>query len=147
MSARILVVDDILTNVKLLEAKLTAEYFEVLTAQDGLTALEMAANEAPDLVLLDVMMPRKSGVHVYTHMKGKPELANIPIIIVTGASAATGVDVHTGEAQPKETYGDDLARGLGTVLHDALKGVTPDALIEKPIEPQSLIDKVNELLR
>jgi len=93
------------------------------------------------------MMPRKSGVHVYRHMKGKPDLAEIPIIIVTGASVATGVDIRTGEEQPKESYGDDLARGLGTALHDALKGVAPDGLIEKPIEPQSLIDKVNELLR
>ena len=57
MSARILVVDDIEANVRLLEAKLSAEYYEVLTAHDGPTALALAAAEKPDLVLLDVMMP------------------------------------------------------------------------------------------
>ena len=57
MSGRILVVDDILPNVKLLEAKLTAEYFEVLTAFDGAAALRLASSESPDLILLDVMMP------------------------------------------------------------------------------------------
>ena len=57
MTARILVVDDIPANVKLLEVKLTAEYFDVLTAPDGPTALELAHSEAPDLILSDVMMP------------------------------------------------------------------------------------------
>src|SRR3990167_2941783 len=62
MSARILVVDDIEANVKLLEARLTAEYYEVLTASDGPTALALAASEKPDIVLLDVMMPGMDGV-------------------------------------------------------------------------------------
>src|SRR3982750_1107349 len=61
MSARILVVDDIEANVRLLEAKLSAEYYEVLTASDGPTALAMAAAAKPDIVLLDVMMPGADG--------------------------------------------------------------------------------------
>src|SRR5919112_497057 len=61
MSARILVVDDIEANVRLLEAKLTAEYYEVLTASDGPTALAIAASERPDIVLLDVMIPGMDG--------------------------------------------------------------------------------------
>ena len=57
MTARILVVDDIEANVRLLEAKLSAEYYEVISANDGPTALAMAASEKPDIILLDVMMP------------------------------------------------------------------------------------------
>ena len=57
MSARILVVDDIEANVRLLEAKLTAEYYEVSTAFDGPTALAEAASRKPDIILLDIMMP------------------------------------------------------------------------------------------
>ncbi|HRD27102.1 MAG TPA: response regulator, partial [Caulobacter sp.] len=64
MSARILVVDDIEANVKLLEAKLAAEYYEVLTASDGPTALAVAAAESPDIILLDVMMPGMDGFAV-----------------------------------------------------------------------------------
>ena len=57
MPARVLVVDDILPNVKVLEAKLTAEYFEVATAMNGRDALALMAEDPPDIVLLDVMMP------------------------------------------------------------------------------------------
>jgi len=61
MTARVLVVDDILANVKLLEARLTAEYFEVLTANSGAAALDIIARERVDVVLLDVMMPGMDG--------------------------------------------------------------------------------------
>ncbi len=61
MSARVLVVDDILPNVKLLEAKLSSEYYDVLTATSGLEALEKVASQSPDIVLLDVTMPVMNG--------------------------------------------------------------------------------------
>ena len=64
MTARVLVVDDILSNVKLLEAKLAAEYFEVLTASNGEQALARVSAELPDIILLDVMMPGMDGFEV-----------------------------------------------------------------------------------
>lgn len=83
MTARILVVDDIEANVRLLEAKLTAEYYEVLTAYDGPTALAKAASEKPDIVLLDVMMPGMDGFQVCRLLKDDPETRHIPIVLVT----------------------------------------------------------------
>ncbi len=83
MSARILVVDDIEANVKLLEARLTAEYYEVLTANDGPTALKLAASEKPDIVLLDVMMPGMDGFEVCRRLKDEPETRHIPVVLVT----------------------------------------------------------------
>ena len=83
MSARILVVDDIAPNVKLLEAKLSAEYFEVLTARDGPSALQIAKSQSPDLILLDVMMPGMDGFEVCRHLKEHDESKNIPVIFVT----------------------------------------------------------------
>ncbi|RAK69166.1 PleD family two-component system response regulator [Phenylobacterium kunshanense] len=83
MSARILVVDDIESNVRLLEAKLSAEYYEVLTASDGPTALAMAAAERPDIVLLDVMMPGMDGFQVCRRLKDDPETRHIPVVLVT----------------------------------------------------------------
>jgi two-component system cell cycle response regulator len=83
MSARILVVDDIESNVRLLEAKLTAEYYEVLTANDGPTALAVAASERPDIVLLDVMMPGMDGFDVCRRLKDDPLTRHIPVVLVT----------------------------------------------------------------
>ena len=83
MSARILVVDDIESNVRLLHAKLSAEYYEVLTASDGPTALAIAASELPDIVLLDVMMPGMDGFAVCRRLKDDPVTRHIPVVLVT----------------------------------------------------------------
>lgn len=83
MSARILVVDDVPANVRLLEAKLSAEYFEVVTAGDGPSALEAAAARAPDLILLDVMMPGMDGFEVCRLIRS---ICDVPILVVTGLS-------------------------------------------------------------
>lgn len=83
MTARILVVDDIEANVRLLEAKLSAEYYEVLTATDGVTAIAMAASERPDIILLDVMMPGMDGFQVCRRLKDDPATRHIPVVLVT----------------------------------------------------------------
>ncbi len=83
MTARILVVDDVEPNVRLLEAKLTAEYFEVLAAFDGMTALDIAASEGPDIILLDVMMPGMDGLETCRRLKADPATRHIPVILVT----------------------------------------------------------------
>ena len=83
MVARILVVDDIEANVRLLEAKLTAEYYDVMTAYDGPTAIAMAAAETPDIVLLDVMMPGMDGFEVCRRLKDDPATRHIPVVLIT----------------------------------------------------------------
>jgi two-component system cell cycle response regulator len=83
MTARILVIDDIEANVRLLEAKLTAEYYNVITALDGPTGLAMAAAEHPDIVLLDVMMPGMDGFEVCRRLKDDPITRHIPVVLVT----------------------------------------------------------------
>lgn len=83
MTARILVVDDVEPNVRLLEAKLTLEYYEVLTAGDGATALQIAADERPDIILLDVMMPGMDGFETCRRLKADPVTRHIPVVLVT----------------------------------------------------------------
>jgi two-component system cell cycle response regulator len=78
MSARILVVDDILANLKLLEARLTAEYFDVVTAISGLEAIDICERSQCDIVLLDVMMPGMDGFEVCRHLKSQPATAHSP---------------------------------------------------------------------
>ncbi|HEU0157613.1 MAG TPA: response regulator, partial [Stellaceae bacterium] len=86
MPAKVLVVDDIEINVKLLEAKLASEYFDVLPASSGSAALEIAGAELPDVILLDVMMPGMDGFEVCRRLKANPRTADIPIVLVTALS-------------------------------------------------------------
>ncbi|HEV2365207.1 MAG TPA: PleD family two-component system response regulator [Caulobacteraceae bacterium] len=83
MTARILVVDDLEANLRILKAKLEAEYYEVRTAADGESALKMAQDDPPDIVLLDVMMPGLDGFQVCRRLKGDPCTAHVPVVLVT----------------------------------------------------------------
>ena len=83
MSARILVVDDVPANVKLLEARLSAEYFDVLTASNGTEALAVCARAECDIILLDVMMPDIDGFEVCRRLKSNPATHFIPVVAVT----------------------------------------------------------------
>ena len=81
MTARILVVDDLEPNVKLLEAKLSAEYFDVITAMNGPDAIEAARAEQPDIVLLDVMMPGRSGWDFLEELRREND--TVPVLFLT----------------------------------------------------------------
>ena len=119
--ARVLVVDDILPNVKLLEAKLAGEYYEVLTAMNGEEALRKVAEHSPDIVLLDIMMPGMDGFEVCMKIKQNPESAHIPVVMVTALT-----DVQ------------DKVRGLESGADDFLS---------KPINDTALMARVRSLVR
>ena len=83
MTARILIVDDVFANIKLLEARLTAEYFTVVTAMNGPQALDLCERGECDVVLLDVMMPGMDGYEVCRRLKSAPNTAHLPVVMVT----------------------------------------------------------------
>lgn len=121
MPGRILVVDDILPNIKLLEAKLTSEYYDVISAENGPTALELARSQSPDLILLDVMMPGMDGFKVCEKLKEDPLTAHIPVIMVTALSDTA-----------------DRVRGLQAGADDFLS---------KPVRDVPLFARVRSLIR
>lgn len=121
MTARVLVVDDIAANVKLLEAKLTAEYFEVVTAQNGLEAIAICERGEADIVLLDVMMPGMNGFDVCRRLKSTPSTAHIPVVMVTALD------------QPR-----DRLQGLDAGADDFLT---------KPLDDAALFARVRSLSR
>jgi len=121
MTARILVVDDTPANLRLLEAKLTAEYFEVITAADGPSALDLAASNAPDLILLDIMMPGLDGFEVAKRLKADLNTRHIPIVMVTALTESA-----------------DRVRGLE---------VGADDFLSKPVNDVALFARVRSLTR
>ncbi|HEY6669408.1 MAG TPA: response regulator, partial [Methyloceanibacter sp.] len=102
MTGRVLVVDDILANVKLLEARLSAEYYDVFTAYSGEEALELLRTERVDVVLLDVMMPAMDGFEVCRRIKGCPRTMHVPVVMVTA------LDQTSDKVQGLEAGADDF---------------------------------------
>ena len=88
---KILIVDDVMSNVLLLKVLLTNEKFAIATASNGRQALEQVNKENPDLILLDVMMPDMSGFEVAQHLKSNPETAEIPIIFLTALNSTADI--------------------------------------------------------
>ena len=88
MSARILIVDDVPANAKLLGAKLSGEYYQVQIARDGFEGLSLARTWQPDLILLDVMMPGMDGFECCRELKRSPDTLHIPVVMVTALGQA-----------------------------------------------------------
>jgi two-component system cell cycle response regulator len=121
VTARVLVVDDVAANVKLLEARLSAEYFDVATAMSGSEALTICEKAECDIVLLDVMMPDMDGFEVCRRLKANPSTHHIPVIMVTALD-----------------HPSDRVRGLEAGADDFLT---------KPVSDVALIARVRSLAR
>jgi CheY-like chemotaxis protein len=142
----VLIVDDSEESVVFLSEILEEHGYPYRVARNGREAMKAMRERRPDLVFLDVMMPQKGGIAVYQEMKRDPDLQEVPILIITGASEATGVDIMTGEEKPKESYADDFTRRYGINVREQLQGLTPEALIEKPIDPKVIGEKIKQVL-
>ncbi len=121
MTARILIVDDVPANTRLLEAKLAAEYYQVQAALDGFAAISAAKSWQPDLILLDVMMPGMDGFECCRRLKDDPATMHIPVVMVTALG------------EPAERV-----RGLEAGADDFLT---------KPVELETLMARVRGLIR
>jgi class 3 adenylate cyclase/CheY-like chemotaxis protein len=118
---RILVVDDMAANVHILQLRLAAQGYEVLTATDGEEALHTARQAQPDLILLDVMMPKVDGLEVCRRLRADPSFPFTPIIMVTA------------KADPKDVVAGLEAGG--------------DEYLTKPVDQTALVARVKSMLR
>jgi two-component system alkaline phosphatase synthesis response regulator PhoP len=117
---RILVVDDEIYIVHILDFSLGMEGYEVLTALDGEQALEKARNEKPDLIVLDIMMPKLDGYETCRRLKADPETKDVPVILLS--AKGRNVDQKVGF----EVGADDY--------------------ITKPFSPRKLVERINAIL-
>ena len=130
MAKKVLVVDDELDIRTFIITLLETENYKPLSAKDGKEGLEIARREKPALIILDVMMPKESGIGMYRDLKNDPELKDIPVIMVSALSKKTFfhsqkvLDEYKGEKIPE-----------------------PAAYIEKPPEPEELLEAIQDSLK
>jgi CheY-like chemotaxis protein len=117
---RVLVVDDEPDVVTMFTHALEGEHFEVVTAYDGIAAIDIAESDHPDVILLDIMMPMMSGYEVLQQLRTNPQTQRIPVICVTSA--------HSDEAR------------------EGSKAAGAQALLVKPFKPAELIAQIRRIL-
>ncbi len=133
MSERILIVDDDPDVTLFLSTVLRDHGYQTESARNGIEALEHMRNAPPDLILLDLMMPQKSGISLLSDLRNEVRLRDIPIVMVTGVAGETGIDLGAflkRDEQPK----------------DAPPPIRIDGYIEKPVDPDRLLKCVRNLL-
>ncbi len=123
----VLIVDDDRDTVAFVQAALEPIGMKVISAEDGEKGLELAKSVVPDLVILDVFLPRKLGFLSLLDLKSAPETRNIPVVMLTSVSSRIGMSYSA----------DDMRERFGA---------QPDAFLDKPVEPGKLQSTVRELL-
>lgn len=139
-AGKILIVDDdpdILTYVSEI---LQDNAYETSTAGDGAAALASVREARPDLVILDLMMPGKSGIRFLNEIRQDAALRDVPILVLSGATGVTGVDMRKYLEEPP--FRDRKEKALGVA-----PDITPDAYLDKPVDPAILLEAVGTLIR
>jgi DNA-binding response OmpR family regulator len=155
---KILVVDDVPENVRLLEAVLTPRGYEVVTAHDGYAALDLVEAEKPDLILLDVMMPGLDGYGVCTRLRANDDTAMLPVIMVTssvGQEKTRAIEAGADDFIPKPFNHDELLTRVRSLLrikryHDTIKEQAAElAELNRTLEQrvQAQVDELERLRR
>jgi two-component system phosphate regulon response regulator PhoB len=134
MAKKILIVDDDPDIVLFLSTVLEDNGYQTIDATNGQEGLEMVKTEHPDLILLDLMMPKKSGLSLLSDLKNDPEHRKIPVIMVTGVSGETGHDLAS------------FFQGSSTGDQES-KAMIPEGYLEKPVDPEKLLNMLQELFR
>ena len=124
---KILVIDDDDDSVAFVRAALAPIDVKVISAADGEIGLVLARSDAPDLILLDIFLPKRLGFHSLVDLRSTPETANIPIIMLSSLNSRIGMSFSVDEVEERF-------------------GARPDILLDKPVEPGRLQGAVRELL-
>jgi CheY-like chemotaxis protein len=142
MPKKILIVEDEPDQRTFLSTVLEENGYASISAKDGVEGLELLRKDKPDLVLLDLMMPRKSGITMFQDLRKDPNMSHIPVVVVTGVSEVTGVDFRNF------MYRQPLRDKKKFVETTGLTEYTiPDGYIEKPVIPDELIKVIKEILK
>jgi len=142
MSKKILIVDDEPDVITFVSAVMEENGYTSIAAKDGIEGLELLRKEKPDLVLLDLMMPKKSGITMFQELRNDPDMSNIPVVVVTGVSEVTGVDFRNFMFKQPMRDEKKFVETTGLTRY-----TVPDGYVEKPIDPVELLKVVKEALK
>jgi len=146
MSKQVLVVDDDQNTVTYLSVMLSENGFTPIPAGDGVEGLAKVNESIPDLIVLDVMMPKKSGLVMFKQLKKDDRFKDIPILMLTGVSGVVEeMEQHKDDTfeHPYDNLRETLKKAILAMREDA--PVRPDMFVDKPVDPDSFIAKVKEL--
>lgn len=147
MAKKVLVVDDDENTVKFLSAALEENGYAPIGAHNGSEGLEKIQSENPDLVILDVMMPKKTGFVLFKQLRRDEKYKDLPVIMLTGvAEVLDDLDGQSDddEVKPFDSLREAMRRSIRAMREEGL--IKPDMFIDKPIDPELVIAKVKELI-
>jgi len=137
MAKKILIIDDEPDSISFIGSILEDNDYDYISADNGAKGFELTRKEMPDLILLDLIMPEKSGIIMFQELKRDPDLNLIPVVVVSGVSQITGVDFRNFTSRLKDV-------GENGSVETTLK--SPDGFVEKPIDPRELIEVIKDIL-
>jgi CheY-like chemotaxis protein len=148
MSKRVLVVDDDENTRRFLSVALEANGYEAVTAEDGDDGFQKVQEMKPDLILLDVMMPKKTGFVLFKQLRRKDEFKDIPVIMLTAVAEVLEEDESHAEGEtmerPFDSLRESLRKAITKMRDEGL--VRPEVFMDKPIDPENLILEVKGLI-
>jgi CheY-like chemotaxis protein len=142
-----MVIDDDKNTVRFLSVALEENGYEAVSANDGVEGFEKVKADKPDLIILDVMMPKRTGFTVFKQLRKSDEFKDIPVIMLTGVadslSELDGKKEDTFE-HPFDSLRESLRKAIQQMRDEGL--VKPEVYLDKPIDPEDLIEKVKGLI-
>ena len=147
MGKKVLIVDDDKNSVKFLSVLLSENGCEPIVAHDGREGMQKVEENDVDLIVLDVMMPKKTGFVLFKELKRKDEYKDIPILMLTGVAASL-TELDAQKEDTAERPFDSLRESLRKAIEEMRESgdVRPEMFVDKPVDPDSFIKKVKELL-
>ena len=147
MSKKVMIIDDDKNTVKFLSVVLSENGYEPLAAYDGREGLTKLKENPVDLIILDVMMPKKTGFVLFKQLKKNEQLRDIPVLMLTGVAAS----LEDMDAEADETYArpyDSLRESLRKAIKEMREegDFKPELFVDKPIDPDAFIEKIRQLI-
>jgi CheY-like chemotaxis protein len=147
MSKKVMVIDDDENAVKFLSAVLEENGYDTLAASDGREGLEKLQQATVDLIILDVMMPKRTGFVLFKQLKKDERLRDIPVLMLTGVAASLAdMDDEADDtfARPYDSLRDSLRKAIREMREEG--DVRPEMFVDKPVDPDAFVAKVRELI-